>query len=271
MGRKSISVVIPWCDRPEVATTIAANSSWLQEFRCKLVIVNCAGNSSWLRTNLSSVKNVDISVLELPSKSFNKSLAVNLGLTIADADLILTLDADVILDDFLREAIPLCDGQSCVTLRRVRESDFVSGSQVELDQFKVTLTLRSGSHKAVVETRSVDFREGARSAPGILLTDRKHLVDVGGLNSGLASWGWEDIDLLARLQLKCALRHHQAGFGTHLSHNDDLRQFGDFKSRAESESRNSEVCISRYRTGDFEGTLEQDLLAWRHVIEARSI
>ena len=249
-----------------------ANLEWLRKYCSQIVLVNCAGKSSWLRANCRSLAGIDISILELPVKAFNKSLAINVGLAIAEADLILILDVDVILRDFLQKAVPLCDGKSCVTLRQVRESNFTSSEPSELRQVTFTLTLQgSGATSAVIETGRIDLAAGTRSAPGILLTDKRNLLNVGGLNSELAGWGWEDIDLLARLQFKCGLRHHQTGFGTHLSHGDDVRQLGGLSSRVESEQRNSQLCLSQYQAGKFDGTLETDILTWRHCLNAWSV
>ena len=136
--------------------------------------------------------------------------------------------------------------------------------------FRVTVTGASGQ-TAAVDTSKYYFNEGARSAPGVLLVSRENLLKVGGLNSDLTGWGWEDTDLLVRLQLKCNLRHHQIGRGTHISHADERRELAGYGSPVESQGRNSAVCIARYRAGIFDGTLDRDLQDWRCRIDAWSL
>jgi hypothetical protein len=272
MKDKSLAVILPWRDRPELLQTIQANLGWLRTFSDKIVIVNCGGSSQWLRDNLAPIGGVQTIVLELPAETFNKSLAINLGLSLADTELVFILDVDVIVDDFFPAAFLLCDGSACVTLQRIRES--APGAAIHSELAELTLSLRlktSNSDVATVETSHISFAEGTRSAPGILLAAREHLIETGGLNSNLLAWGWEDVDLLVRLQLKCRLRHHQTGRGIHISHGDDLRYFGPFNSRAESEQRNSQLCLSRYHSGNLEGTLREDLIAWQRLISAWSI
>jgi hypothetical protein len=272
MTTKSVTVLIPWCNRDEVIRTLSANSAWLRQFCEKVVLVNCAGSSEWLRENLMPLTNLRTVVLEVPTNAFNKSLAINLGLTLVQSDLVLILDADIIIENFFPRATHLCEGGAAVTLKEVRESDQFAGLESELSELSMSLRMKSrNSKKASVNTSRFDFLRGSRSAPAILLALRKCLFEVNGLNSQLLGWGWEDIDLLLRLQMKCGLRHRQTGRGVHITHSDRVRYFGPFSCRTESQEHNSQLCIARYQIGDFDGSLRRDLQDWRGSMSAWSI
>ena len=118
---KSITVIVPWCRRPELARTLCLNRVWIGKFVANLVIANCAGDADWLHANIVPIEGMKISVLNIYAKTFNKALSINMGLAFSQTQFVLLLDADVILDDFLQNALSLCDAKSFVTLERLNE------------------------------------------------------------------------------------------------------------------------------------------------------
>jgi len=98
-----------------------------------------------------------------------------------------------------------------------------------------------------------------RAGPGILLTKKSDLLKVQGYNSNLETWGWEDDDILVRLQYALRLRRVQTGAALHLTHGDDRRALHG--SGARSDRLNFLKCCRNYSNGLFLGTYCSDV-AW---------
>jgi hypothetical protein len=202
--------------------------------------------------------------VELDRPRFNKSLALNLGVFAAAAPRLFFLDADVVLkEDFLGPAGALADEGCFVTVDRVFESARAGGGREgRLTELAHSVTLSGPDGlRAQVETNRVRFDDGSRSAPGLVMLEREDFLRVGGMNSDLEGWGWEDLDLLVRLQFVLRLRHGRAGSAVHLTHGDDLRSFGA-EGRAANEQLNFAMCLENYRLGHFYGTYGDDVATW---------
>jgi hypothetical protein len=113
-----------------------------------------------------------------------------------------------------------------------------------------------------VETNRTRFADGSRSGPGLILLAREHFLHVDGMNSQLEGWGWEDNDLVARLQLMLGLSERRAGSATHLSHGDHLRCVNG-RSRMETANANIARSLARDAQGNFQGTYRADVAAWQ--------
>ena len=98
-----------------------------------------------------------------------------------------------------------------------------------------------------------------RAGPGILLAKKHDLLEVQGYNSNLETWGWEDDDILVRLQYALRLRRVQRGAALHLTHGDDRRALHG--SGARSDRLNFLKCCRNYSNGLFLGTYCSDV-AW---------
>jgi hypothetical protein len=123
------------------------------------------------------------------------------------------------------------------------------------------LVLADG-RRATIETNRFRLADRSRSAPGLVLLRRADFLAVGGMSSDLVGWGWEDIDLLVRLQLGLGLRQRLAGEVTHLSH-DDQRRDTRGKQRTETEADNYRRCLARYMAGRLIGSYRADVARWR--------
>jgi len=84
-------------------------------------------------------------------------------------------------------------------------------------------------------------------------------LEIGGFNSELQTWGWEDDDVLVRLQYVLNLRRVQKGEALHLTHGDDRRALGG--TRSQSDQLNFIRCCRNYNKGLFLGTYHADV-AW---------
>ncbi|WP_369408373.1 galactosyltransferase-related protein [Reyranella humidisoli] len=100
------------------------------------------------------------------------------------------------------------------------------------------------------------YSDGARSGPGLIMLRREDFIRVGGMSSDLYGWGWEDIDLLVRLQ-KAGLRRRTIGQVRHLR--SSVITSTALIKRQLSERRNIMRCIKRYQTGNSQGSISTDM------------
>jgi len=267
-SRPRLSVIIPWCDRAEIEETLASNAALLARHDVEVVVVQCAGDEAWLAEALTRVPG-PVTWVDVPADGFNKALALNLGVHAATGDSVFFLDCDVLLrEDFLSEALDALDQGCFVTIDRVYESAAGPSESSEPSALAglanaVGLVIEDG-RTVWVETNRVHFHDGSRSGPGLILLRREHFIAVDGMNSDLVGWGWEDLDLVARLQLSGVAPRRALGSVVHLTHGDAKRA-GD--STGETERDNFSVCLANYRLGYHRGTYDDDVQTCADAIE----
>ncbi len=268
-----LSVLIPWSGRPELARTLEHNIACLKEQRTEVIVVNCGGSAADLAAILQKVSSPMVRAIEIPASRFNKALALNIGIDVARADTVLTLDSDVLLNsetlltedinlereffsvESMREESPV--EQPLQFLQDLREGQLVSVDQVHSLRF----TWADGS-KSEVRTARKSLVDGNRAGAGLLMVLKRHLVAVGGFNSSLESWGWEDNDIQFRLEHVLQLRHVERGYVVHITHGDDLRAMHG-KTRADLTFFNLKRSLAAFAQGKFEGSLHADVREWR--------
>lgn len=263
-----LSVIIPWCDRAELLRTLTDNAAIFERHEVEVVVVNCAGDEQWLGDALGRLT-VPVTRVDVPADGFNKALALNLGVYAARGEHLFFLDCDVILDaDFLDEALGRLAGGEFVTIERVVESKPPESSPSPAEGVQgianaIGLVTPQGD-TVWIETNRVRFDDGSRSGPGLIVLRRDHFEAVDGMNSDLLGWGWEDLDLVARLQLSGLARRRALGQVVHLSHGNAKRAGGD---TAETEHDNFSVCLANYRLGYHRGTYADDVETCADAIE----
>lgn len=263
-----LSVVVPWCDRPELAETLAAHGELLASTAAgpvELVVAHCGGRGADLDVLLSSAglpPGLSVVRVGIPEERFNKARTLNLGVSRASAERLFLLDADVRLaEDFLPEAVERLGQQQCfVTVARVVESDGppeTVGDELTEMAHLFDLVAADG-RRVLLETNRIRYGDGTRSGPGLILVNREDFRAVGGLNSDLEGWGWEDLDLVARLGFHLELERRELGTVVHLTHGDEVRDLRG-PNRAASEGLNFARCLANYSLGHFLGTYDDDL------------
>ncbi|MCH9648208.1 MAG: glycosyl transferase family 2 [Deltaproteobacteria bacterium] len=267
-SKPPLSVIIPWCDRPELETTLQANSSGFSAFGCEVLVISCGGDSTSLaqllkRLDLPSLAGYEVTRDEAEAETFNKSLALNLGAAAARSHQLFLLDADIVLGEaFLEQASQALTEGSFVTVDRVEESQKArTPGDSQLLEIVHSMEFETvGGQRAKVETNRLRFSDGSRSAPGLVLLRREDFIAVGGMSSRLEGWGWEDLDLLVRLQLQLSLAWKRVGSVVHLSHGDEARSFHQ-DGKAANQRQNLSACLEQYHQGCFLGTYEEDTAA----------
>ena len=278
MDKPPLSILIPWCARDELRMTLITNGPYFRELEAEVLILNCAGDSACLRQLVSDSGITGIRQLDIAAPRFNKSLALNVGIAYSQADTVFVLDADItLLKDALAGAIAFTKDGCFVTIEWVYESEPPAGGVANATEAAGNLSSLTNDFVAAIESsafltfhlrdgRTVehqvsrkDFLGTKRAAPGLLLAAKQQLLDIHGYNSALQTWGWEDDDVLVRLQHVLGLRRIQQGEALHLTHGDDRRILRG--SRRQSDQLNFMKCCRNYNSGNFLGTYQADV-AW---------
>jgi hypothetical protein len=273
-NRPEMAIIIPWCDRPELSVALKANAPILLRSSVELVIVNCAGKGKLLSKLIPEIISPKAKIANVPSNRFNKSLALNLGCYLTTAEVLFFLDADIILKTFrVREGEARNITNKCFfTIRSVKESEGFAPGKNGLQQIAYTISLvKKGGTRAKIDASRTDLVKGTRSAPGLIMLRRSDFLRVGGMNSELKGWGWEDLDLAIRLQLHLKRKHKQGWMAIHLTHSNASRNI--LSNKHADENQNASICLAHYQMGDFRGTYLKDVSYWkkRVVIRAGSL
>lgn len=270
-----LSILIPWCQREELQLTLVANTPVFRALEAEVLVLNCAGDSERVGHLIAASEAIAVRQLDISAPRFNKALALNIGLSCSRSDTVLTLDADVtLLGDALVEAKALTKNHSFVTIEWVYESE--PPDDVKQPEFANNFSDLANNFVVAVESGAFlefHFRDGTtfqhqlsrrdlfgnkRAGPGLLLAAKRDLLEIHGFNSELQSWGWEDDDVLVRLQ-HVGLRRVQKGEALHLAHGDNRRILRG--PRRQSDLANFLRCCRNYNDGLFLGTYHSDV-AW---------
>jgi glycosyltransferase involved in cell wall biosynthesis len=272
----ALSVLIPWCDRDELQLTLAANAPALGAFGAEILVINCGGDRERLHRLIAAAEATPVRQLDISAPRFNKAMALNVGLAHSRSDTIFVLDADVaLLGDILAEAKAITENRSFVTMQWVYESE--PATPLAMRQSGLANNFSSLTNNFVaslVNSHNLElhFRDGTvlnhqltrqdalgnkRAGPGLLFAAKRDLLEIQGFNSELQGWGWEDDDVLVRLQHVSGLRRVQKGEALHLTHGDDRRALRG--PRHQSDQVNFMKCCRNYNNGIFTGSYSADI------------
>jgi hypothetical protein len=261
-----VSIVIPWCNRAEIAQSLPKNAEWLDAAQAEVIIVNSAGDLGSLRELVESCSYRGTRLLHIDGvQHFNKPECLNVGAYFSRTDWMFTLDADIILSaDFLASALKTIADRECfATVKQVAELDPETPMRSSdphgavLQRIITTQVVHENGNTASIEY-SVD-KHGTRSGVGLVLVRRKHFIEVQGLNSNLRGWGYEDFDFQIRLQLALGLERVSLGQAQHVSH-------PSAQSAALTHSRNIAIAWQNYSQGKLLGTLDGDVERWKDKV-----
>jgi predicted glycosyltransferase involved in capsule biosynthesis len=280
---KRVSVIIPWCNRFELAQTLTNHASVFAACCSEVLVINAGGDASRLRDLLHNISH-KVRQIDIPCQYFNKSLCLNIGAFCSNdnAEYIVNLDADVLIDDAVYYKCLESITEGCyVNISRLHET----GSDMQPSHKP-----KSFLHKRILteqyvfadgRTASYEFNvwcDGGRSCLGLIFVRKEDFIKIHGANSNLKGWGFEDIDIQLRLQLALGLQRIGIGEVTHISHSDeyrdviDARNEGDHivndkkRGRLYTNNRNKMICLNNYMRGNLYGTYYQDIARWGAVL-----
>jgi N-terminal domain of galactosyltransferase len=263
-GKPALSILIPWYERDELRLTLAANAPFFRAHDAEVLILNCGGSSERLRGLITESEVTGLRQLDIAVPGFNKSLALNAGLAHARAGVVFILDTDVVL--LSQFPVDTLDENSFVTIESVYESaayDAKSALDCKAAASEEGPVLEFSFRDGVKVRYQLGWRDASgnvRAGTGLLLAHKEDLLHIGGYNSDLDSWGWEDDDVLVRLQYTQRCRV-QSGAALHLTHGDNQRFLRG--SRGESNQRNFIKCCRNYNKGLFQGSYHSDMAGLR--------
>jgi len=278
-----ISVLIPWANREELAYSLRENSRWFRSDDVEVILINAGGDERQLGGCIADLDFRGLRIIALDIKSFNKSLALNLGVHFSRGNVLCILDADIILrSDFLSEATPMLETGAFVTIRKLYESGVDSPSQfyaaLSADPgyissvrrvYSIEVTFLDGSTTSLTTSAS-ELLTGSNAGHGQVLMRKADFLAIAGYHSELETWGWEDDDLLFRFRRVLGLIHCEAGEATHLTHGDERRTlYGN--SKASSNRANMIRCLQRYAKQHFRGSYFEDSAKWAAMCSERDL
>ncbi len=263
-----LSVVIPWSNRSELRRSLTENASQLDQPGIEVLLVNGGGRRQDVEGIARDAGWSRIRVVHVPTATFNKPICLNLGVSFARAKTVFLLDADVVLRGaFLQKACDTVQNGACfVSVAKVIEAEpekvphrWNRDAVIHQKSSTTRFTTANGRKATIVHTVT---RDGTRSGPGLIVVARKHFVAVGGFNSNLTGWGFEDYDFQIRLQLLHGLKRRTFGRAVHLSH--------ESVDGRETDWRNQQTCLENYGRGLFTGTYRADIERWKQqAVESR--
>lgn len=269
------SVVVPWADRPELEVALRRNREILERHGAETVIVNAGGDPRSLETIVARAGVRGVRPVHLAGAPFNRSLCRNIGAVASRGEYLFLLDADIVLaSDVLDQAREhLAAGGRFVAVGCIRESDPLqaaasrpNGGSAPFDRpnwsflaerTQTTEMVTTDGRRAVLRSRMSPGK--LRLGDGLVLLRKSDMLRVGGMNSRLVGWGYEDTDLQIRLQFLLALDRVELGEAVHLTHTAAARDMHAWQ-------RNFHASTENYSRGDYVGSLDQDALRWRSQI-----
>lgn len=267
---KAVSVIITWCNRPEIETFLAHNGPEFNSVDAEVIVMNCSGDSEALaaaikRSGYQGVRQIDIAM-----PKFNKCVAINLGVHLSHGQTIFMNDTDILLDSgFLKQAVSLVSASNYVTVERVVEKEGTEATPSYLMIMSQTteFTCRDGRIFRF-ENERIYLDDNSRVGYGLVVVRKEDFLAAGGMNSQLQGWGYEDQDLHLRLNAVHGLTVVRVGRATHMTHGDNKRDLvGETKS--ESHRRNLAIGYDNYARGNFMGTYAADVAQWCERISER--
>ncbi|MEZ2338348.1 galactosyltransferase-related protein [Mucilaginibacter sp. RCC_168] len=259
MKNPAFTVIIPWYNRPEILKTLQANKSIFKKYGAEVIISNVGGDPGMIKHLCDD----NIRIVQILYKKFNKCLALNIGALSSSSETLFFLDADMILtEDFIEEALAHVDNNNIVIIDEVLESSYDKQKlydNSQLDEVMVYLDIKAKNGRTArirMERQPVNYY--SKIGNGIIFLKKKDFLSVNGMNSNFIGWGFEDNDLLIRLQLQLDVGVKIMGSMTHLTHDDSLRDTQG-KTIEEHEKINSMVALQFYIKGIYEGTFNEDI------------
>lgn len=248
MERLALDVIIPVRDRTTILDCVETLRT--QASRSKSLVLNrvllCDGGSKdadCLAQLVQLKQRGDGEVLCCGAGNdggaFNKGWLLNQGIAAATAPLILISDVDILwnLESLEVMASAATSHPNQMTyIQSVIESE-PRNQALQRPRYAYQIEVQGNGVR--VEVYAAAQTEGMRPGCGLVCARRSLFYNIGGYGHGFQGWGWEDQDLLMRVQL-LGYTLGQLGQVKHLSHGDELRN--RLGGLAPQRSRDNNIC-----------------------------
>jgi hypothetical protein len=270
-----LSIVVSWRDRNELQVALPGLLAACRSVKGDLTIVNFSGSASLLDEQLGEHRSAVRVAHVREQRYFNKAAAQNVGAASSRQPVLFFCDCDIVVqpDEIAAFARELHSDETIFgTLAGVSESVVNSrgGRHVVSFGYELRIRTQDGRQLRIVDSEE-DAESGTRQAPGLLLVSRANFERIGGYNSNLHGWGWEDQDMISRLTLGLGLTRRTRGYAVHLSHDDHARiaHYPHVSSRWESHDRMFRTALANYDEANFTGSYLRDRAELSPMIEVR--
>jgi len=256
-----ISIIITHYNRlPHLQKMLKHNSSVFNELRVEVVIVDFPDNSSGLDGVLKEYSYLDIKLVNISGR-FNKSRGINIGVDQCFFEKIFLLDVDILINrSDLDEVINNVCFKKIIMIQKVEEIErqAVKKSPI-LDNRTSFIQFSTIDNRLIsVKKSHYNYDEGYSQGTGLIALMKEEFIKIGGMDSEIVSWGWEDVDILIRHIFKFDSEIVELGSVKHLTHENNLRNIIR-QEKQQSELNNSITCIQKYEEGIFKGSFEKDV------------
>jgi hypothetical protein len=228
--------IICACKNREESLRISLQS-WLCFDQIKeIIIVDWSSDKSlnYLTSIDSRIKIITVK----NEKHFNLSQPLNLAAKIATGDAILKVDCDYILNPY----------HSFFKNYKLDEGSFISGNpnmkNYEVwtgDRFAIDI---KNMHIVDIYDYVVTYTHYFKYLKGMLFVHRNIFEQIGGFNEGIDSYGWEDSDIIHRLEL-LGLEHRRINYDHSLIHipHPDRKRFEHCKDYKKEDEDSFMKCV----------------------------
>jgi glycosyltransferase involved in cell wall biosynthesis len=194
-----------------------------------------------------------VTVLDRPHPDFNKGWLLNQGIAAATAPILLISDVDILWNDLAIMALVNAAAQNPQQLYCIQSVQESTPNNPAIHRPRYTYRIdRSNS---TVEVYPAPPQGSQRPGYGLLCGSRSLFQSIGGYRHDFRGWGWEDQDLLIRVQL-LGYGVSELGEVIHQSHDDADRNSFEVCTPQQSRDRNIRICLA----GLAEGRLMGDLI-----------
>jgi glycosyltransferase involved in cell wall biosynthesis len=228
--------IICACKNREESLRISLQS-WLCFDQIKeIIIVDWSSDKS---LNYLTLIDSKIKIITVKNENhFNLSQPLNLAAKIATGDAILKLDCDYILNPY----------HSFFKNYKLEEGTFISGNH-NVKHYETWngngygIDLQN-MHIVDIYDYVVTYTHYFKYLKGMLFVHRNIFEQIGGFNEGIDSYGWEDSDIIHRLEL-LGLEHKKINYDHSLIHipHPDRKRFEHCKSYKEEDEEEFKQCV----------------------------
>jgi hypothetical protein len=228
--------IICACKNREESLRISLQSWLCFDQIYEIIIVDWSSDQSL--NYLSSIDSRIKIITVKNEKHFNLSQPLNLAAKIATGDAILKLDCDYILNPY----------HSFFKNYNLEEGTFISGNH-NVKHYETWngngygVDLKN-MHITDIYDYVVTYTHYFKYLKGMLFVHRNIFEQIGGFNEGIDSYGWEDSDIIHRLEL-LGLEHRKINYDHSLIHipHPDRKRFENCKSYRKEDEESFMNCV----------------------------